>query len=169
MCGSTPPGMTICWMASTIRAAPTECRLPGAPIAAILPPATPISAGSEPPGMTAMPPVPIRSSIAPLPELASPIVLIVFALATPDAQLRPQSGAGAVQFRMGVEGPLIAPPLEQCQLVRIERALEHLELLAARLFHAFLAARLIRLRELSTLPRCGSDRDNQSYRHFGPL
>ena len=36
MCGSTPPGITICPTASTIRAAPMPVKLPGAPTAATL-------------------------------------------------------------------------------------------------------------------------------------
>src|SRR5271163_2195711 len=68
MCGSTPPGITICPAASTIRAAPMLVRLPGPPIAAILPPLTPISAGSALPlGITALPPVTIRSNMPPIP------------------------------------------------------------------------------------------------------
>src|ERR1043166_6034823 len=63
MCGSIPPGMTICPVASTTRAAPIAARLPGAPIAAILPPETPISAGSVAAGMTAVPPDTIRSNM----------------------------------------------------------------------------------------------------------
>src|SRR6266542_4921760 len=73
MCGSTPPGMTICPAASTVRAAPIAARLPGAPIAAILPPLTPISAGSAAAGITAVPPETIRSNIAPSPGLRLPV------------------------------------------------------------------------------------------------
>src|SRR5205823_9222559 len=52
---------------SIVRPAPTAARLPGAPIATIFSPATPISAGSAPVGSTAVPPETIRSNIAPLP------------------------------------------------------------------------------------------------------
>src|SRR5439155_20163870 len=48
-----------------------------------------------------------------------------------DAQFRAQCRACAVEFRMGIERRLIAPTFEQCQFVRVEHALEHLELLAA--------------------------------------
>ena len=65
ICGSMPPGMTICPVASTVRPAPTAARLPGAPIAAIFPPETPISAASVEAGMTAVPPVMIRSNMSP--------------------------------------------------------------------------------------------------------
>src|SRR5215831_3709519 len=56
--------MTICPAASTTRPAPTPARLPGAPIAAIRPPAMPISAGRGPEGRTARPPETIMSSIS---------------------------------------------------------------------------------------------------------
>src|SRR5580704_4508519 len=74
MCGSMPPGMTICPAASTTRAAPTAARLPGAPIAAILPPLTPISTASVEAGITTVPPETIRSNIAcPPPWLSLPV------------------------------------------------------------------------------------------------
>src|SRR5579885_1826265 len=60
-----PPGMTICPLASTVRAALIEARVPGAPIAAILPPLIPISAASVDAGITAVPPEMIRSNICP--------------------------------------------------------------------------------------------------------
>ena len=62
-CGSMPPGMTIWPAASTTRPAPSAARLPGAPIAAIFSPWTPISAGSAPEGSTAIPPVITVSSM----------------------------------------------------------------------------------------------------------
>src|SRR5947209_9545231 len=73
ICGSMPPGMTICPAASTSLAAPIAARLPGAPIAAILPPLTPISAASVAAGITAVPPETIRSNIAPSPGLSLPV------------------------------------------------------------------------------------------------
>src|SRR5262244_2118721 len=124
-----------------MRAAPAVWRLPGAPMAAILPPATPISASCAPVGMTAVPPVTRRSSIPP--SLAGAVILIVFSLTAPDAQLRAQCRARAVQFGVGVQSRLIGPAFQQCQLVGVEHALEHLELLAAGLFHALFTARLI--------------------------
>jgi hypothetical protein len=44
-CGSMPPGMTICPAASTTRPAPSAARRPGAPVASMRSPLTPISAG----------------------------------------------------------------------------------------------------------------------------
>src|SRR5690242_16336664 len=61
ICGSMPPGMTILPVASTVRAAAAS--EPGAPIMAILPPATPISATIAPFGNTQVPPDMTRSSI----------------------------------------------------------------------------------------------------------
>src|SRR5256885_6898145 len=73
MCGSTPPGMTIWPVASTTRcAAPADPRPPGAPIATIFSPATPISTAAVPLGMTATPPETIRSSMAGPPGRVAP-------------------------------------------------------------------------------------------------
>src|SRR5438132_10670884 len=101
--------------------------------------------------------------------LPRPVILIVFALAAADAQFGPRCRARAVQFCMGIERGLVAPPFEKRQFVGVERALENFELLAAGLFHAFFAAGLHHLRELGALAWCCGDRDDQSYRHFGPL
>src|SRR5258707_7086394 len=66
--------MTIWPVASTIRrAAPADPRPPGAPIATIFSPATPISTAAVPPGMTATPPETIRSSMACLLTLVQPV------------------------------------------------------------------------------------------------
>src|SRR5271166_1285483 len=164
ICGSMPPGMTIWSLASTVRAAPTDSRLPGAPMAAILPPATPISAACAPVGMTAVPPVTSRSSTPA--SLAGTVILIVFPLPAADAQLRAQCRARAVQFRVRVQSRLIGPAFQQCKLVGVEHAPEDLELLAAGLFHAFLAPALHHLRELAALAGCGGDRHDQSYGHL---
>src|SRR5690242_7037082 len=64
MCGSIPPGMTIWSEASTTRVAPIVARLPGAPIATILPPDTPRSTLSAPPGSTWVPPLTTISNIS---------------------------------------------------------------------------------------------------------
>ena len=61
ICGSMPPGMTTLPVASTVRVAASS--EPGAPITAILPPATPISAAIAPFGNTQVPPDMTRSSI----------------------------------------------------------------------------------------------------------
>src|SRR5436190_598752 len=89
MCGSIPPGMTICPAASTTRAAPIAARLPGAPIAAILPPETPISAASVEAGITAVPPETIRSNIArpPLTQPRGKACAAEFPLATPSPKV----------------------------------------------------------------------------------
>src|SRR5258707_3046831 len=66
--------MTIWAVASTIRrAAPADPRPPGAPIATIFSPATPISTAAVRPGMTATPPETIRSSMACLLTLVQPV------------------------------------------------------------------------------------------------
>ena len=62
-CGSMPPGMTTWPEASIVRPAPSAARLPGAPIATIFSPWTPISAFSAPVGRTARPPEITVSSI----------------------------------------------------------------------------------------------------------
>src|SRR3984893_7274676 len=99
-------------------------------------------------------------------HLPGPLVLVVFALATARAQLRLHGRSSGVQFGMSVESGLVGPALQQSQPVWIERALKDLELLAARFFHALLAARSVYLRELGTLSRCGGDRDNESDCHI---
>src|SRR5207253_142108 len=106
----------------------------------------------------------IRPEMAPArsPASTSPVVLVVFALAIADAQLRPQGRASGVQLRMRVERRLVGPALQQRQLVGIENALEDLELLAAGLLHALLATRFIGLRQFRTLARRGGDRDDES-------
>src|SRR3989442_1332957 len=53
--------------------ASSRAGVPGAPIAAILPLLTPISAGSAAAGITAVPPETIRSNIAPSPGLRLPV------------------------------------------------------------------------------------------------
>ena len=86
-----------------------------------------------------------------------------------DAQLRQEWRAGAVQPRMGVEGRLVDPALEQGQAIGVHRALKDLELLAARLLHHLGAAALVRLRELRPLARHGGDRHHESDRHLSLL
>ena len=54
ICGSMPPGITSLPVASTVRAA--SASVPGAPIVAILPPLTPMSAAMVPLGRTQVPP-----------------------------------------------------------------------------------------------------------------
>src|SRR3984893_11608620 len=80
--------------------------------------------------------------------LSGPLILVVFALATAGAKLRPQGRSSGVQFGMSVESCLVGPALQQSQPIRIERTLKDLELLAARFFHALLAARSVYLCEL---------------------
>src|SRR6516225_621080 len=150
-----------------IRPASADCRLPGAPIAAILLPATPISAACAPVGITAVPPVTTRSSM--VPSLPGTVIRVIFPLAAPDTQFGSDCRSRAVQLRMRIESRLVGPALEQCQLVGVEGALKDLELLTAGLLHPLLAASFHHLRELGTLSRRGGDRDDQSYCHLLPL
>src|SRR5260221_4547049 len=62
-CGSMPPGMTICPLASIVRLAPMAAKPPGAPIATILSPEIARSASAGPDGSTAKPPVTTMSNM----------------------------------------------------------------------------------------------------------
>src|SRR5258708_33582700 len=62
-CGSMPPGITYCPVASTVRAAPVAAKPPGAPIATILPPAIARWPASGPDGRTAKPPATMTSNM----------------------------------------------------------------------------------------------------------
>ena len=61
------------------------------------------------------------------------VVFVVLALAGAVPQAFGQRRAGGVALGVRVERRLVAPQFEQRELVRVERALENLELLAARL------------------------------------
>src|SRR5215813_2261276 len=95
MCGSTPPGITICPAASTTRTAPTGARVPGAPTAAILPSLTAMSAASAPFGNTAVPPVIIRSNMPPAP-LQVPKAVIVHIRSRRGYAVAPRSASRAL-------------------------------------------------------------------------
>src|SRR5262249_58703163 len=94
-----------------------------------------------------------------------PAILVVFALAVADAKLRQERWARRVELGVRVERRLIDPTLEQGQAVGIHRALEDLELLAARLLHHLSAPALLPLRELRALARYGGGRHHESGRH----
>jgi hypothetical protein len=66
---------------------------------------------------------------------------------------------------MRVQRVLVLPEFEQHQPVRIERALEHLELLAARLLHHLFAAGAERRRELRAFAGRRGEGDDQANRH----
>src|SRR5689334_18684465 len=66
---------------------------------------------------------------------------------------------------MGVERGLVGPTFQQDQLVRGERTLKNLELLAAGLLHALFATRPESLRKLGPFSRFGRDRDDESNCH----
>src|SRR5204863_5029688 len=93
------------------------------------------------------------------------MVFVIFPLAAADTQLRVEGGASRLQLGMSVERRLVGPAFEQNQLVRVERTLEHLELLAAGFLHALLATRAVCLRELGPFSRCSRDRDYKANCH----
>src|SRR4051794_13844310 len=103
-----------------------------------------------------------------MPELPRAVVFVVLALAAAEPQALRQWQAGGVAFWVCVERRLIGPQFEQGELVRVERALENLELLAAGLGHALLAARLHRLRQFGPFAGRRGDRNDESDGHLFP-
>src|SRR5688572_20262983 len=67
---------------------------------------------------------------------------------------------------MDVQRCLVAPAFQDRQFVRVDHALEQLELFTAGLFHHLCAARLVGLRQLRPFSRCRVDRYNESNRHI---
>src|SRR3954452_3542119 len=98
-------------------------------------------------------------------SLPRAVVLVILALAGAEPQTFRQRRAGGVALGVRVERRLIAPQFKQRQLVGVERALENLELLAARFLHTCLAARLHRPRQFGPLAGRGGDRDDESDGH----
>jgi len=76
----------------------------------------------------------------------------------------PEKYRGKRWARLGVdvEGGLVHPALDQHELVGVHHAAEHLELLASRLLHDFLAASPIPLGELGALPFHSADGNDES-------
>src|SRR2546428_221341 len=98
--------------------------------------------------------------------LAGPAILVVVARAVPNAQLRQQRRARAVQSRVRVQRRRVGPALQQREPVGIHGALKNLELLSTRLLHHLRAASLVRLRELRALARYSGDCNDASACHF---
>src|SRR5579883_690828 len=96
---------------------------------------------------------------------ARAVIFVILALAGPDPQTRWQWRTRLVEFGVGIERGLIGPPFEQGELIRIEHALEYLELLTTGLLHDLPAAALIELGQLAAFPRRGGDCHDQSQRH----
>src|SRR3954464_4104103 len=70
-CGSMPPGITMCWVASITRFVESSARVPGAASAPMVSPATATSQVTTPSGVTTSPPRMMRSNITP-PTFAKP-------------------------------------------------------------------------------------------------
>src|SRR6516225_6625826 len=150
-----------------IRPAPADRRLPGAPIAAILPPSTPISAACTPDGRTAVPPVTTRSNIVSSP-LTGTVVRTILRSPLPTRSSRRIARRVVFSFACVSRAAWSLRRSSNANFVQVQHALADLELLTTGLLPAFLAAGFHHLRELAALSRCGGNRDDQSYRHSSP-
>src|SRR5271169_6830721 len=106
-----------------------------------------------------------RPALWRLARSAGTLVGIVLALAGAEPQPLRQRRALRLQFGVGVKRGLVLPQFEQDQRVRIEDALEHLELFAAGILPGNLAARLHRLCEFGAFAGCRVERDDEPDRH----